>query len=1445
MRKSLSISVIAVLFACGAAFSANGSAYYNVFDLSGTLYLTQDAAPCTSPDWKFFFPPTVINQFGTTYVSDGYGGIKPEGGVVYPLQGSEGNCLASVKDTPDNLYKILDEQWVNAATERTLFLGTDIDLGEISADQGKCTVNHKPLPYLVPTPVSSGFFGNTDVIVPFDGNGKVISNLCYEAEKMTQPVGLFESVESSTIQNVTLRNVRIVAKGSEDGADYYPVGALAGVAQNSSLENITVAEVNIVAPMAGGLVGYSYNSTIRMATVNESVSVSNEQSISAGSAGSKVKTLDVPYNEVAYNVFLGGLVGLAVRTNDGDNAKYPSVENVFDVRVDVHDYASGHNSALGGVIGLLSASAESMRNVHVVTKRKADETIPTKIWGGSAMGGLVGYVTVNYIYSSPVVGNLSFSNCSFDGEIGGAQALVSAGTVGNIALGGLIGRSNVITQMNMTIDGFAANLVVDESLKVPGEYDYYVGGVLGYGSKCGSGSSANTDFVSIVNSSTKGSISVYASGTETPNVHVKAFMGGIVGLACLSYDGNGLRNDASSMVITSNIRTAENAPSDGNGRAVLDSVFVGGIAGSVDVNSSVELVLSNLTFDGKIVVNDSLNETRIGGILGVYPEATGGKAVSFDWVKADRSIGNLIAYNANAIDKPATIAKRAVDVGGLCGNCRHVASVGYSSVKGKVSVTGVDAGDYLAVGGLAGRIVNEDSTMKMEKNFVIGDIDVKVSKPEKPDVGYLFGNGVFYGEYIIASNYFYGENSTALDAFGTICGKTGNIEDWKNGKNITYVIRNGARTDLDDENHNGTETEAVMRSAAFAGFMNTPFAKSGYAWAFSESVNDGFPFLTANPQQATVPGSLTPKYEIVFKVEGVAIGESQWLDAGESAVPPTKFTIPEGKVFVGWDSQKYLDVFENAEINAVLQDNPQEDEPLSSSSQPESSGSAPQKNYEVVQGVPQVDGRTVQVSYTVTDLDESKKSELVFYVYDYMGVVVDSAILAKGNISRIDSAWEYSAPYAGKYHTELVLNVDGQKVQGIRGSFAVVDQVRVTGRNWSMVSLGALQQQNVDLGSEASLYWWDEKNPVGDYWQYRTYNGGDVMPSQGFWYSSPEGDEFVIQVDSVDKNAEILWDLDSVYSGWNMVANPYGWAIDLTFADDNGAGVTFYQWLPEEGAYGPATHIGPYEAVWAKLGKGASATVRVPAAPYVDGGKKESSVEQKVAALRKGLRKATSQNWSVVAILSDEKGRADFWNVIGAGDEASTMDEPPAGMGDRVNLSVMEGKKALAKSVKPVAEEYQWTFSVAASSTREGKLTFDGVDELNALGLHLYVTVDGVTREVEAGEAVNVSLTKSSKEVGVRVAASAKAIAVASRIGGLRMGQSASELQLQFDASADLAGSTARYTLVGVNGKKIAAGSFTANSGSNLMTVSAPKAGVYYMHLKVGSQTTSAKVLVK
>ena len=364
-----------------------------------------------------------------------------------------------------------------------------------------------------------------------------------------------------------------------------------------------------------------------------------------------------------------------------------------------------------------------------------------------------------------------------------------------------------------------------------------------------------------------------------------------------------------------------------------------------------------------------------------------------------------------------------------------------------------------------------------------------------------------------------------------------------------------------------------------------------------------------------------------------------------------------------------------------------------------------------------------------------------------------------------------------------------------------------------------------------SVYWWDETNPVGDYWQYRKFDvNQDFDSTRGYWYGPVNDEELSLGLQTPNMDDEIVWKLKNNYSGWNLVANPFGWFVNLPQEEN----IEFKKWNPDISDYDTVSTLGPYEAIWVHTDKTREYRIPLKATIVLDGEKK--------APL---LKSATSDNWNLRVVLTDKKGKRDYWNELAAGSVASSKAEPPAGMGDRVNLSIVEGKQRLAKSVKKNSDELEWNLEASATTSRDGQLNFEGLESVWAKGLHVYATVGGETVEVVKDRPVNVKLSSKAKNVTVRVAKSATPVNVAKNlISGFRVNQMSDALNVGFDAVSKLAGAKVKVSIVGVDGRVVATSGAVAKEGSNAISMKKPKQGVYFVRLKVGSQVATTRLMV-
>ena len=484
-----------------------------------------------------------------------------------------------------------------------------------------------------------------------------------------------------------------------------------------------------------------------------------------------------------------------------------------------------------------------------------------------------------------------------------------------------------------------------------------------------------------------------------------------------------------------------------------------------------------------------------------------------------------------------------------------------------------------------------------------------------------------------------------------------------------------------------------------------------------------------------------------------------------------------------------------------------------------------------------------------TDAASARRSaSLEMALTDALGNLVEKDTLAKKLSDPYNDTIVKCPLPPGVYYLNARLYAGSDTVK-FDTSFTVSDEIVVAPNEWRMVSLASVEMDKVVWDDDPVFYWWDESSLGGEFWQYSSLkNSKKVDHEVGYWYNSLDGRPLKLNAENETPSGQVVWRLDSVYSGWNLVANPYGWSIDI-YGENRGDQdeVEFWRYDSKTGGYEPATEIDPYEGVWAKAHF--PMDWHAPAAPAFKNPHKDKQEyyehEKGKAAHKFALAKANGQNdWTIQAKLTDGNGKADVWNVLGAGKKAVSTEEPPEGMGDHVNLSIVDGKTFLAKSVRVGKSEMEWTLELSASSNRTGYLSFDGLNALREYGLKVFVTMDGKTTEMREGEPLKVGLAKAGKRATVRVAESAPVV-LAYELGGVRVLQAGRGLQVSFDASNGLAGKTARVDLVDLKGHVVSTATGKALVGANTVAVEAPLSGLYVVRVRLGGKQSTAKVLVR
>ena len=504
---------------------------------------------------------------------------------------------------------------------------------------------------------------------------------------------------------------------------------------------------------------------------------------------------------------------------------------------------------------------------------------------------------------------------------------------------------------------------------------------------------------------------------------------------------------------------------------------------------------------------------------------------------------------------------------------------------------------------------------------------------------------------------------------------------------------------------------------------------------------------------------------------------------------------------------------------------------VQSSSSKAGSSSSQKSLYEIAAPKVKQDGSALRMVLDDSTAKISDKVDCHIQVVSDAGIYLDTVVAGKVIDKAKNGTWRLDPAPAGEYSVNFTFT-DGEESVTYKKMFSTPKQKNLVMHSWQTLSMYAFCQNGTDncVSDKASVYWWDEMNPVGDYWQYRKYSVKDKFDStRGYWYGPVDNEPLVMSLKTPDSNAEIVWNLENKYSGWNLVANPYGWYVKLPQQD----GVRFAKWDSDASEYVPTDTLGPYEAVWVQTDK--SRTLRIPLKAVI-------VLEDEKKSLSKS---AASDDWNLRVVLSDNNGKRDSWNELAVG-SAKSLSEPPAGMGDRVNLSIVEGKKRFAKSVKQNSDNLEWNLEASATTPRAGRLSFVGLERVLAKGLRVYATVGDEMFEVTNDKPLDVQLSPKSKKVSIRVTKGAVTANIAKNwLSGFRVNQTSNVLNVGFDAASELAGANVKVSIVGIDGRVVATNRGVANAGSNVVSMKKPKLGVYFVRVRVGSQSASKRIMVR
>ena len=915
--------------------------------------------------------------------------------------------------------------------------------------------------------------------------------------------------------------------------------------------------------------------------------------------------------------------------------------------------------------------------------------------------------------------------------------------------------------------------------------------------------------------------------------------------------------------------------------------FLGGVSGRLQM--AWESGISNVKVDGvNAHCEASTGVSYIGGIAGYFTHDNGSSPYVGDTVvNATLSGGDYMGglwgvsiYSGNGAT--SLTIEDALFQGLITGNCGSKAggivgemqegssatdnvTIIHSSVVGDISAGCSDGVvDTTQVGGLVGnfRVIDgrapENSALSIENTYSIGDIS------GTGNVGYLVGKlDENLGDNNLTSiknNYHYGtqDASTSL-GIGSYT-----LSDWQNpaSANVYKNVRNGVRgldvdgtliTDSDNkiistnaggQLANGVADSEDMKSGALAQAFNDG---SG-VWNRTDNVNDGLPYFEGFAPTSSNSGSSNSDKPVESSGSTSPTGSSN----SDKPVESSGSTAPAGSS----NSENP----EGSSGSTAPTESSNSDKPVESSGSEskDSSGSGDlpvessaggadhhegdsteqQPDYtiplEIVRAEMEQTGRALQVAFKGSDFDARRKVTARIEIKNLRsGKPVVDSLLGDSVASAIEKTLVFRMKEMGEFSVNVSLK-DSKEDAVYSDTLTVEKTLGGEPNTWYMVSLASVDKSSFHWNDDQHLYWWDDGD-TGDFWRYKKLEKGDsLVGNRGFWYSSLKGEPLVLKAGNDEKKA-VEWLLDSSYTGWNMISNPYGWRIDLFSENpgmvegDFGSETVFWRYNPKTYDYEETRYLEPYEAAWVKVSK--MMTWKASTTPvFLEA--QEDDENQSFVENEKSLAKAESRNgWCLQLVLSDRNGRRDAGNTLGVASHPFVVDEPPASMGERVNLSIVEDGRLLAKSVRSAGNAQEWTLRLDASDERAGYISVNGAEKLSALGKHVYVTVDGATTELKAGDSLQVSLGKSAKNATVRVTDEAKAYAKAS-LGVLHTVRSGNRLQVSFNASGNLEGKMACVDILDLKGRVLATRSVLVHGGTANLSMDVPGSGLYVVRAR-------------
>lgn len=473
------------------------------------------------------------------------------------------------------------------------------------------------------------------------------------------------------------------------------------------------------------------------------------------------------------------------------------------------------------------------------------------------------------------------------------------------------------------------------------------------------------------------------------------------------------------------------------------------------------------------------------------------------------------------------------------------------------------------------------------------------------------------------------------------------------------------------------------------------------------------------------------------------------------------------------------------------------------------------------------------LSYLGT-LDEIKANEEVsvtISIQDKTGAVIDSIEYVPVQTNDLVSMKKLNLPLGD---LSLIVSMKvANTVISKQYDFFVDTALQFLPSSWQMISLSNISP-SYKKSRDESLFAWNDTTSLGDYWQYQElFSMDQINPSQGYWYQAVNGKSIPLKMDttSIDPHTMISWDLVAGKTGWNMIANPYHWPINLNAPYDDDF-IAFWKWNDSLGAYDRVNDIEANSAVWVHV------TENMRWETYADPFTQTNSIIYKTSSNK--VSSINPENWRLQIKLSNNLGKEDAYNIIGVGTMPSVLEEPPQGMGSFVNLSILNNNEKLAQNIiSSKSSLWSWDILLSSSDNNDAELKIEGINTLTSMGYRVALALNNEVIELTDETPIAVHLKQAESKATITVMP-AETFSIAKKIDQLNYHKQGSIWSVQFNAGLTFNKSKAIISLHNINGEKISQATTNVHIGSNEVFLNgADFAGVAIMNITIYNENGS------